>query len=222
MSRATIIRFLKVGHTPDGRANRSAPSRLDRFRAYIDERLAAGCRNARVLHREFRERGYDGGYDQVRRALRARTGVSGRLRIRGPVLPRVAAVPSPRRLSFVVARRPDRRSDEERPQVERRRAAGGAVGVATGLGEQFAAAVRGRSVAGLEGWLSAAEGSGLPEFRGVAGSMRQDGAAVRAGVGGAWSNGQVEGQVNRLKLVKRGAYGRAGFALLRARVLNTG
>jgi transposase len=222
MGRATIARFLKVGHIPDGRANRAAPSRLDRFRSFIDERLATGCRNARVMHRELRERGYEGGYDQVRRAIRERTGVSGRLRLRRAVLPRAADVPSARRLSFVIARRPDRRCAAERAQVERLRSTGGAVGAAAGLGEQFAAAVRDRSVVGLEAWLAAAAASGLAEFRGLAGSMRQDGAAVRAGVAGVWGNGQVEGQVNRLKLIKRTGYGRAGFELLKARVLGSG
>lgn len=74
----------------------------------------------------------------------------------------------------------------------------------------------------MEAWLSAAEASGPPEFRGVAGSMRKDGAAVRAGITWSWPDGQVEGRVNRLKLVKRPMNGRAGFALLKARVLNTG
>jgi transposase len=221
MSRANIVRLLKVGHTPDGRANRTAPSRLDRFRGYLDERVGAGCRNARVLHRELRERGYEGGYDQVRRAIRKRTGVNGRLRLRGPVPPR-ADVPSPRRLSFAVARRADRRPEAERARVERLRGAGGAVASAVDLGGRFAAAVRDRSAEELAGWLAAAEASGVAEFRGLARSMRQDIAAVRAGVAGVWSNGQTEGQVNRLKLVKRAMFGRAGFALLDARVLNTG
>lgn len=222
MSRASIVRFLKVGHTPDGRTTRTAPSRLDRFRGFIDERISAGCRNARVLHRALRERGYEGGYDQVRRAIRQRTGADGRQRLRGPVPPATAAVPSPRRLSFVVARRPDRRADGAQAQVERLRGAGGAVAAAVDLGERFAAAVRGRSADRLDGWLAAADASGVAEFRGLARSMRQDAAAVRAGVTDSWSNGQVEGQVNRLKLVKRTGYGRAGFDLLKARVLHTG
>jgi transposase len=221
MGRANVVRFLKVGHTPDGRASRTAPSRLDRFRGYLDERVWAGCRNARVLHRELRERGYEGGYDQVRRAIRKRTGADGRLRLRGPVRPR-ADVPTPRRLSFAVASRPDRRPDGERARVERLRGAGGAVSAAVDLGERFAAVVRDRSADGLAEWVVAADASGVPEFRGLARSMRQDIAAVGAGVTGAWSNGQVEGQVNRLKLVKRAMFGRAGFALLRARALNTG
>jgi transposase len=52
--------------------------------------------------------------------------------------------------------------------------------------------------------------------------LRRDEAAVRAGLTSEWSNGPVEGHVNRLKLVKRSMYGRAGFDLLRARVLNAG
>lgn len=222
MSRANIIRFLRVGHTPDGRANRTAPSRLDRFRAYLDERLAAGCRNARVLYGELRERGYEGGYDQVRRAVRKRTGVNGRRKLCGPIPPRIVDLPSPRRLSFVLARRPERRSPVERAQAERLRTASGPVGAAVGLGEQFASAVRDRSATGLDAWLASAEASGIPEFRGLARSMRQDGAAVRAGVTGIWSNGQVEGSVSRLKAIKRQMFGRAGFELLKARVLNTG
>jgi transposase len=50
--------------------------------------------------------------------------------------------------------------------------------------------------------------------------IRRDEAAVQAAVTQTWSNGPVEGHVNRLKTIKRQMYGRAGFVLLRARVLN--
>lgn len=106
--------------------------------------------------------------------------------------------------------------------MQRLRTAGGAVAVAVDLGERFAAVVRERSVDGLGEWLVAAVASGVPEVRGLGRSMGQDLSAVRAGVAGAWSNGQVEGQVNRLKFIKRAGYGRAGFALLRVRVRNAG
>jgi transposase len=121
-----------------------------------------------------------------------------------------------------VLRRPDCRSDEEQGHLERLRAADGAIGVAVGLGEQFAAAVRSRSVPGLEAWLAKAGAGSLPEFTGLTRSLTQDGVAVRAGILGEWSNGQVEGAVNRLKAIKRQMFGRAGFALLKARVLGTG
>lgn len=67
--------------------------------------------------------------------------------------------------------------------------------------------------------MQEAERSGLPEFRTFLTKLRQDVAAVQAAVTSPWSQGQVEGQVNRLKFVKRSMYGRGTFELLRQRVL---
>jgi transposase len=67
--------------------------------------------------------------------------------------------------------------------------------------------------------MERADASSSAEVRGFAAGPRGGLAAVRAGLTLAWSNGQTEGQVHRLKLLKRHVYGRAGFALLRARVL---
>jgi transposase len=58
----------------------------------------------------------------------------------------------------------------------------------------------------------------LAEQMSFADGIRQDQAAVQAAITEPWSNGPVEGQVNRLKVIKRSMYGRAGFALLRARI----
>jgi transposase len=62
----------------------------------------------------------------------------------------------------------------------------------------------------------------VPELRTFARGLRPDEPAVRAGIGLPWSNGPVEGRVNRLKVIKRSMYGRARFDLLRARVLAAG
>jgi transposase len=70
----------------------------------------------------------------------------------------------------------------------------------------------------LADWLKEAEASEIGELRSFAASIQQDQAAVQAAITEPWSNGPVEGQVNRLKVIKRSMYGRAGFALLRARV----
>jgi transposase len=69
----------------------------------------------------------------------------------------------------------------------------------------------------LDKWLVQAENSQIIEFVRFAGGLRSDYKAVKAALTYAWSNGQVEGQVNRLKLIKRQMYGKAGFALLRKR-----
>lgn len=73
----------------------------------------------------------------------------------------------------------------------------------------------------LDGWIAKATTSGIAEVRRYARGLLTDKAAVQAGVTLAWSNGQVEGQIHRLKLLKRQMYGRAGFDLLRRRVLQT-
>ena len=72
----------------------------------------------------------------------------------------------------------------------------------------------------VDGWLTRAARSGLAEFTGFARSLRQDYAAVSATCSLPWSQGQVEGQVNRLKLLKRLMFGRGHFDLLRQRVLH--
>jgi transposase len=71
----------------------------------------------------------------------------------------------------------------------------------------------------LPAWLEAAEASGIDELKRLAGTLRADQDAVQAGLTLRHSNGQTEGQVTRLKLLKRQGYGRAKADLLRKRVL---
>lgn len=71
----------------------------------------------------------------------------------------------------------------------------------------------------LEGWLEEAEASKAPAMRRFAAGLKKDLAAVRAGLTESWSDGPVEGFVHKLKLLKRQGYGKAGFELLRARML---
>jgi transposase len=80
--------------------------------------------------------------------------------------------------------------------------------------------VRERRGRDLEAWIVAATASGIGELARFARGLREDLAAVTAGLTLPWSNGPVEGQVTRLKLLKRQGYGRAGFAWLRQRVLH--
>jgi transposase len=88
-----------------------------------------------------------------------------------------------------------------------------------GLSQRFQQIVGIRAEADLDAWLSDARTSGIKELCTFASGLQQDDAAVRAALRYAASNGQTEGQVNRLKLIKRQGYGRASFDLLRKRVL---
>src|SRR5262249_51715404 len=94
-------------------------------------------------------------------------------------------------------------------------AGGGGAGARPG----GAGAVRRREGARLPAWLERAEASGVDDLARFATKLREDHAAVQAGLTLRWSNGQTEGQVTKLKLVKRQGYGRAKVDLLRQRVL---
>ncbi len=71
----------------------------------------------------------------------------------------------------------------------------------------------------LDEWLKAADASKATRMRRFAKGLKKDLPAVRAGLTESWSNGPVEGFIQKLKLVKRSMYGRASFGLLRRRVL---
>ena len=85
--------------------------------------------------------------------------------------------------------------------------------------QQFGRMVRNRQVEQFQTWLDAVIYSSIPLFVNFAKTLKQDRAAVEAALTYSWSNGQTEGQVNRLKVIKRQMYGRARFDLLRLRVL---
>ena len=90
---------------------------------------------------------------------------------------------------------------------------------APALSEAFLAIVRERRGADLEAWMAGAISSGIAALARFARGLQDDLPAVKAGLTVEWSNGVTEGQIHRLKLVKRQGYGRAGFALLRQRIL---
>jgi len=85
--------------------------------------------------------------------------------------------------------------------------------------QTFGQIVRERRGDDLDAWIHGVQASGPQELHAFVQSLMKDEAAVRAGLTLSWSQGQTEGQVNRLKLLKRSSYGRASFALLRQQVL---
>lgn len=96
----------------------------------------------------------------------------------------------------------------------------GAISTSYKLAQRFVQLVRQRDLAALDDWLTDCATSSVQEMKNFALGLRQDDAAVRAALTLPWSTGQVEGQITRLKLVKRQMYGRASFDLLRQRVLH--
>jgi len=215
-ARNAVRRWLRAG---EAAPYRRAPGRsvLDRHLGHVERRWAEGCRNAAELWRGLREeRGFRGGYDVVRRwAVRHRA----LQEVSTPPAHGLPSwrVPSARRAARLLTTEIASLSGADQRFVRTLTALSPDVRLAAGLANDFARLVRERDAEALDPWLTRARATGL---RGFAGGLLQDIDAVRAALSLPWSNGPAEGQVNRLKAIKRSMYGRAKFDLLRSRVLH--
>jgi transposase len=119
---------------------------------------------------------------------------------------------------WLVKARTQRSCDEQR-WVEAVATSHPQLAVAEQLAQQFRQVFKDRDSAALKHWLASSYASDIPEMKVFVAGVQRDLEAVSAAVEQHWSNGQVEGQVHRIKLLKRQMYGRSGFRLLRCRVL---
>lgn len=94
-------------------------------------------------------------------------------------------------------------------------------GEAITLTQDFAQMVREQKVDEFDNWLKRATDSALPAIASFAKGLLDDYDAVRAGLSLKWSNGPVEGLINRLKMLKRQMFGRAELDLLSRRFILT-
>jgi transposase len=117
-------------------------------------------------------------------------------------------------------RHPDKLDEGERMDLAAFRRVHPDLETAYRLTQDFLQMLRKREGERLESWLTQVHESDLPELESFAHGVEQDQAAVQAGLTLPINNGQVEGHVTRVKLIKRMMYGKAGFALLRQRVLH--
>jgi transposase len=131
------------------------------------------------------------------------------------------ATRSPRQAMWLLVRDVSDLSDEDRAYRAALCAHDQVIAEATTLGQRFLEIIRERQADALDTWLDDAEASGIKEVMRLAQGLRRDHSAVSAALTTEWSNAQTEGQVNRLKMIKRTMFGRASFELLRNRVLHT-
>ncbi len=210
--RKTIRRWLQAG----GPSLWRKPPRVSGLAPYLDHlerRWAQGCRNAALLWRELIPLGFTGKPGTVRRWAGQRRKVE----------PHPAAglahgqPPSDREVARMLM------ADAETLSEAGRTFTSNLLAQVPGLAEGIAVAkrlnllLRHKSRESLAGVLDDAAGTLLANF---AASMRRDLAAVQAALDLPWTTSPAEGQINRIKTIKRSMYGRAGFDLLRARVLH--
>ena len=224
-SRRTIERYLRLPTWPV-RQHRSHYGRsvLNPYKAYLLERWNAGCRTAIQLFRELQPRGYTGSYRRVAAyvsRIRQAQGLPPRRQGRRQTLPIVAEPVSPsltpRRATWLVLRREEQRTEAEAQQLAQVRTQSAEVAEAIDLAQDFTHLVRQRQPAHLDPWLKRAASSTLEALQRFAAGLSEDYAAVKAGVTLPWSNGPVEGHINRLKMLKRQMFGRARLDLLSRR-----
>ena len=127
-------------------------------------------------------------------------------------------LPATRRLAWILVRDPAALDTAETAALARIRQ-DAEITALYDLARSYTRMVREQRPKDLDGWLAACTQSGIGTLVSFAKGLRQDYAAVRAALEEPWSSGQAEGQINRLKMLKCQMYGRAGFELLRKRVL---
>jgi transposase len=229
MSRRIVQRYLSSDGFPErapGSGRRAfGKSKLDPYRGYLRERWNAGMHSGSHLFAEIKERGYTGSESLLRRLLGEwRTALPPKRRQGPPRKPRLSAQPRKRRLSsrgaaFLMILSPSKLSEVQQQQVEQMNL-NEELHTVYLLSQEFVALLKERQVAALDGWLKRAKESQVAELGSFVNGIRRDYVAVRAACSLPWSNGTTEGQVNRLKFLKRQMFGRAHLDLLRVKVLH--
>jgi transposase len=219
MSATAARRWLKAGGPP-AHSKPVQPRPLDPYIGMLDRRWREGCRNASRLWRALREQGFAGSRQPVARW------VARRRREDPPPeageVQRTAAWPAPssRRCARLLTTAADKLDASERVFLTQLAEIAPELAHAGELAARFAALVRNApdksSGPALDAWVVSARGTAFDAF---ARGIERDRDAVAAALAEPWSTGPVEGQINRLKLLKRTMYGRANYSLLRSRVL---
>lgn len=197
------------------------------YQGYFLEQWNQGRRcGVKDLFAEIKQQGYTGSYMTVTRYVRClcqAQGIELRHYSTHRRLPQVVDAQQPAltacRATWLVLRKPENRTCKDKQLVAQLKEHDPDLSAAITLAEGFAQLVRQRQPDKLEPWLQEAEQSHLAPLKRLARSLRKDYDAVRAGVTLSTSNGPVEGHINRLKMLKRQMYGRAGINLLSRRFL---
>jgi transposase len=230
-SRQTVTRYIHMDQPPERRTPRRTRTHLlEPFKPYLIERWNDGCRNASELYREIVEKGYIASLANVTRFIRNLRTTKGKPRGFKQVEPtpetiatkkdaQVRRPPTALQVARLMTFTQEQRLDWQNAYLTRLCEADPLIAQTFTLLQDFATMLRERQGARLDAWLAQIEEQEVAELKNFARGLKKDYDAVKAGLTLEWSNGQVEGHVHRLKLLKRQMYGKANFQTLRKRVL---
>lgn len=214
LDRRTVRRFVRAEHVEDLLFHAGTrESLLDAFKPYLHDRFNTGHTDAAALTAEITALGYRGSDQTVRRYLQPF-----RARLRAPAATPVP--PSARQVTGWLTRRPNSLSEDEALELKKILDRSAALATTSEQVREFAGILTERRGGEVAGWIDTVEATGAPALRSFAAGLRNDLKAVTAGLTMEHNSGPVEGQVNRIKMIKRQMFGRAKFDLLRKRILN--
>jgi len=223
LSRQTARRYAQAPVFPEMKRRAGRTTLLDPYEDRLLQRWNEGCRNGQQLYRELKADGYSGGRTSVTRyvtglrhrcGLPARSHATGSTAITRPAAHRVSA----RWVVWLVLRHPADRTTEHRAYLSRLCRSDASTELVVSACQRFAAILRERRGADLDAWSKEAEESGSGELQSFVRSIRQDWAAVVAGLSLEISNGQTEGvrRVTQLWISPAGGWNwKGGFKVTR-------
>ena len=205
INRGTVRRYLEDAELPAWQFRKPAASQLDIYKDYLSMRWKAGCQDVSVLWRELQQKGYPGQRKSVAEYLQR--------------FQKQTAFRSSGQLAWLLMKDAGGLQEEEKTYLQALFVENQKLSEIHQLVQLFQKMVSQKSPDLLDDWLMKMEACGVKKLQNFASGLRQDYGAVKAALSCDWSNGQVEGQVNRLKMIKHQMYGRANFDLLRLKVL---
>jgi len=218
----TVRKYAQADQCPERPLRPRRPRLLTPYEPYLLQRWAEGCHNGVRLYREIAAQGFSGSRIHVARFVaQLRRDQDGDPTIAAGSSPVPSERLTPRDATWLVIRPVQERTPAEQAALEQVTHLVPELERVVVLGECFLTLLRQRQGdLACDQWVTDAADSGVPELRRFAVKLKQDLSAVQAACREAWSNGQTEGQIHKLKLLKRSMYGRAKFDLLRLRLLN--
>jgi hypothetical protein len=225
LGRRRVERWVRRIDLPDLNTMASKPCTPAYFGALLARRWAEGIAKVRRLFAEIRHRGYTGSYSHLARFLapwrscersfdgdeqaRAQQEEPAPVRVR-TLDPMTGRAISPLTAAALCVKPRGQMTARQVANLDALKAASAEFTAMRHLAMRFRGLLRGGTPERLDAWLIDARASGIYAMQRFARTIRQDLEAVRNAVLEPWSNGQTEGQINKLKILKPAMYGRAG------------
>ena len=216
LSDRTVQKWLAAGTFPEARKRRKKASSFDAFAPYVLKRWKEGEHKGIALYREIKAQGYTGSDRSVYRYLATLKQTEIHVSVNVERIKKY----TPNTTVWLFVHDPKTLGEVEQEDLAAILLASPLLKKAYDLIQSFLALVHKREGHRLDAWLAQVAESNLPELQSFAAGVEKDKDAVKAGLTWSSNNGMVEGHVTKLKLIKRTMYGRAGFGLLRQRVLH--